>query len=116
MVSHTECSGGGTHWFDEQLEDENRTDCMVHILRCGKCHEVCKHTVLVKANAFTFENCDSNECKGSEHGHDWNFQIHDYTKENESDIDRCTHCEGERFLAYIHNRTDYTGPDRMLLK
>lgn len=49
--------------------------------------------------------------KGSENGHDWHYDQHDYSSPDEGDMDRCSHCEGERWLAYKHDRTEYSDPD-----
>ena len=114
MVSRDQCNAGGTHFFDEPFADVSGIEHIVHVLRCSKCREVCKREISVKANTFTYENCDSNECKGSSDGHDWNFDQHDYTSGDEGDMDSCTHCNGERRLGYNHNRTEYTGPDGIL--
>ena len=69
MVSHIECSAGGSHTFDNENDDAGGVD-MVMEYGCSKCDDVWFHEVCVADHDAECINCDPNKCEGSESGHD----------------------------------------------
>ena len=110
---HSEfCSQGIEHEFDDRQET-TYTDFPSNIEEntvCSKCEKVCEHEILIEdpSDEWIFENCTKDECAGSETGHEWSKEDHEYCSPDQYEVFKCDNCEGEKTVWYHHKKTLYS--------
>ena len=107
MLSHTECSAGGSHTFDNYTDkDAGGVEILIEA-GCSKCDEVWFQEVYVSDTSLMYIDCDSNKCAGSESGHDWDTRKQEIVDSDIYYLSSCRNCDGSNKDWYRHKRNDY---------
>ena len=109
MVSHEKCSAGGEHNFDDGGESDFFNSDIMRSFNCSKCNEVSQNEMLVRDSCWEYHDCKENVCDGSNDGHNWESNGHDYSSPDEYFQDKCRNCDGTRQEWYRHKYTTYNG-------
>ena len=107
MLSHTECSAGGSHTFDNYTDKDVGGVEMAEEASCSKCDEVWFQKVYVPDPSPEYIDCDSNKCDGSENGHDWYHRKQEIDGRDVYYLSRCGNCDGSNKYWFRYRRNDY---------
>ena len=107
MLSHTECSAGGNHTFDNYTDKDVGGVEMVEEAGCSKCDEVWFQEVYVPDSSSEYIDCEENKCSGSDNGHDWYNRKSETEGSNIYYLSHCHNCNGSNKDWYRHKRNDY---------
>ena len=67
--------------------------------------------ILVRDSCWEYHDCNENVCDGSNDGHNWESNGHDYSTPDEYFYDKCSNCDGTRREWYRHKYNMYSGPN-----
>ena len=110
MLSHIECSAGGSHTFDNHYGDCGDTEIVI-VAGCSKCNEVWFQKVYVPDPSPEYIDCEENTCSGSDSGHDWsNTKLEDEGR-NMYYLLHCSKCDGSSKDWFRYKRNDYADDD-----
>ena len=108
MVSHTECSGGGEHDFNEGGDEADFNGEIMRSYSCSKC-DVEQNEMLVQTGDWEYHDCDQNNCNNSSDGqHDWQNDGFDYSSPDKYFEEKCVYCPGSRKEWWRHKYTTYS--------
>ena len=107
MVSHTECSAGGSHSFIHDCGDDDGGVDMVIESACSKCNEVWEREIFVADNDYEYIDCDPKACSGSTDGHSWYNRKQETSGSDIYYLSRCHNCDGESKDWWRHKRNEY---------
>lgn len=107
MLSHTECSAGGSHTFDNHVDGDCGDAEIVIVAGCSKCNEVWFQKIYVPDPSLEYINCEENTCSGSDNGHYWANAKQEDEGQDKYYLAHCNNCNGSCKDWFRYKRNDY---------